>query len=421
MAHIKKQIINWLVVILIILVTLEIIPFLMGKMFLPEGYSRKQIKQELNLASTINRDSTIQLAGEEGGYLGEHLLHPYLGYVSIPREGYNEYGFYGTGPLLKKSKERLNICITGGSVAKQLYQVAADRIAANLKNDPAFAGREINIISLALGGFKQPQQLFAVNYMMALGAEYDIVINLDGFNEIVLPYSDNLPFKVFPSYPRHWNIYSRKKLDQKVILQMGQQAAIKEQREKARERMTGSFLRQSNFVLFLWKISDQQKQNRLLTIEAALRKAIETKEAGYQSTGPAYQVNDTSGFIRSQAVFWAQTSRQLAALASTNGFGYYHFLQPNQYDEGSKKLTREERDIAYEQGPFAYKAAARIGYPMLRDEGVTLINSGVNFTDLSGIFKNESRTVYSDKCCHFNQLGYFTIADNITEQILAGH
>ncbi|MEZ5147756.1 MAG: hypothetical protein R2759_11970 [Bacteroidales bacterium] len=415
----KKQIINGLVTVLIILATLEIIPFLAGKVFIHDGYSRREIKRELLVESVTNQDSTIQLANDDGGYLGEHLLHPYLGYVSVPRSGYNELGFFGPNPILKKGDDVVNICITGGSVAKQLYQVAADRIRNNLEKDQAFSGKKVNIISLALGGFKQPQQLLSVNYMMALGAEYDIVINLDGFNEIVLPLSDNLPFKVFPSYPRHWNIYSRKKLDQRVILQMGKQAELHEKRESSRRRLANSIFRQSNFVLFLWKISDQQKNNKILQVEAELRRNIENKESDYQSTGPFYDVPDTITFLKDQVDFWVNTSKQLSALAKDGNFRYYHFLQPNQYDEGSKVLTEEELNIAFEAGPFAYKTAAQKGYPLLRTGGEKLLNDGVNYTDLSGIFKNERRSVYSDKCCHFNELGYFTIADAITDKILA--
>jgi hypothetical protein len=48
-----------------------------------------------------------------------------------------------------------------------------------------------------------------------------------------------------------------------------------------------------------------------------------------------------------------------------------------------------------------------------------LKKEGVNFTDLSLLFKNEKRTVYNDKCCHFNQLGYEMIADQICREILS--
>ena len=36
-----------------------------------------------------------------------------------------------------------------------------------------------------------------------------------------------------------------------------------------------------------------------------------------------------------------------------------------------------------------------------------------NFTDLRLIFKSESRTVYSDNCCHLNSLGNRLLAKEI--------
>jgi hypothetical protein len=414
----KKQISNILIVLFILLIILEFSPYLMGRFLLVEGFSRAEIKKALLDQTGISKDSTVIEGTDDGGYLGEHLLHPYLGFVSIPRAGYNQFGFPGPDPITRKDDQTVNICITGGSVAKQLYQFTKDRMIRSLQQHDAFKNKKIEIVLLALGGFKQPQQMLSVNYFMTLGAHYDMVINLDGFNEIVLPYSDNLPFGVYPSYPRHWNIYSRKRMDQKVILQLGKQAELKNRQEHARQRLARSFLRHSNFILLLWKISDLNKHNQVLVSEAKLREIIEKQGTDYQSTGPPFTVRDTTRFFRQQAVFWAQSSRQIHSLSQTGGFQYFHFLQPNQYDEGSKPLTAEEMDIAFEQGPFSYKDAARQGYPMLRTEGEKLLESGMNFTDLSLLFKNETRTIYSDKCCHFNQLGYNALADQITRIIM---
>jgi hypothetical protein len=100
------------------------------------------------------------------------------------------------------------------------------------------------------------------------------------------------------------------------------------------------------------------------------------------------------------------------------GFHYLHFLQPNQYDKGSRQLTDEEMELAFEPGPFPYKEAVGLGYPLLKEEGRRLVQKGVHFTDLSKMFIDEKRTVYSDKCCHFNQLGYDLLADSIAVQIL---
>jgi hypothetical protein len=52
------------------------------------------------------------------------------------------------------------------------------------------------VVKATIGGYKQPQQLMALNWFMALGGEFDIVINLDGFNDVALPALENVPTRI---------------------------------------------------------------------------------------------------------------------------------------------------------------------------------------------------------------------------------
>jgi hypothetical protein len=408
---------NGLIPLFVVIITLELSPYVLGRIFLHQSFSRKEIRNELKAEET-NKATIDQKNNNPDGYLGDHILHPYLGFVSIPHPNYNAFNLPGENPVIKKTPDALNVVIMGGSVAKDVYTYTGERIQQILRTSKSFEHRKINLVVFALGGFKQPQQLIALNYFMALGAEYDIVINIDGFNEMVLPFADNLPNHVFPSYPRHWNIYARKKLDSKVMLVMGKQAVINERIKQNKAFMAGSILQVSNFALFIWKVTETKQKAGMAKLEAQLRTIMESSESDYQSTGIYTTVTDTLAFFREQAEFWRRSSRQIAQLEQSAGFDYFHFLQPNQYDEGSKTLTEQEMNMAFESGPFAYKEGARIGYPLLREQGILLKNEGVNFTDLSMLFKNENRTVYNDKCCHFNQLGYEMIADQICKEIL---
>jgi len=94
-------------------------------------------------------------------------------------------------------------------------------------------------------------------------------------------------------------------------------------------------------------------------------------------------------------------------------------LQPNQYYGDSKKLTGEELRIAYEHEPFAYKTAVQLGYPFMVNQGKHLKDQGINYLDLTLMYKNETRTIYNDKCCHFNELGYNLMAEEILQTILS--
>lgn len=399
----------------IVLLTAEFAPFIVGSIFLQGGYSRSEILDELKDLRDTDTIKTANTAADN--YLSEHILHPYLGYVHQPDEYYNNYGYPMQDPLLKRSGEVLNVCLTGGSVAKQLFQESGEEIRNQLQNIEKFKNKKINLVSVALGGYKQPQQLLALNYLMSLGSEFDYIINLDGFNEVVLPFADNLPFRIHPAFPRHWNVYSRKGLDKEMALFLGRQTVLSQDSQERKRRLSTSLFRYSNLVLFIWKIREQEQYIKIQKIESEMRIHASQEEIDIQRNGPEYNFTDTLAFFKDQAEYWARCSRLMNALANESSVKYLHFLQPNQYLDGSKTLTSEELEIAFVDGDFEYKTAVHRAYPLLIQEGLYLKEDGVQFFDLTQLFKNEQETVYSDKCCHFNKKGYDAIATAVVQAI----
>ena len=418
--NLKKRLQYLLFLVIIIPLTIELSPYALSPLIYKQSFSRKNLQSELlrQYEKQVEKDVKSNKNESENEYLGDHILHPYLGFVNVPNKNYNRFCFPGADPITHKSADTLNVCLTGGSVALGLYNTSRDRIIERLKTSKYFKDKEIKIVLFALGGFKQPQQLLALNYFLSLGAQYDIVINLDGFNEIVLPFSDNLPSHVFPSYPRHWNIYSRKSLDSKVQLLLSKQVALKEKQRNTDRFFVKSYLYKSNFGLLFWGGLNTDNKSSSFQLEGQLRTAISQSGSDYQSRGPVEIVKDTSLFFTEQAELWQRSSTMIGNIGKTAGFDYFHFLQPNQYYQNSKELTEEELTIAYEHQPFAYKTAVQTGYPILIKQGQQLSDNGINYFDLTLIFKNEKRTVYNDKCCHFNKLGYNLIADKIAQSIV---
>ena len=92
---------------------------------------------------------------------------------------------------------------------------------------------------------------------------------------------------------------------------------------------------------------------------------------------------------------------QLAALSQANDIAYFHFLQPNQYLKGSKRLTEWEQKNAFNANwEYPWKKAVRAGYPLLSKAGERLRASGVEFFDLTMAFEKELGNIYKDSCCH---------------------
>jgi len=273
--------------------------------------------------------------------------------------------------------------------------------------------------------------LLLLTFTIYLGAEYDVIVNLDGFNEVVLPLTDNLPNKVFPHYPRIWNFYADKGLSLTNVAQVAELMSLRERQLALSRTFSNPLLRSSNFMLILWEGFDRRfefeaQQAYLALVDMARRW---NPDASY---GPASDLAQRSGaYFRDAVSRWAQASTQMRDLATASGARYFHFLQPNQYVEGSKVFTGEERRFAdvdayagqefpYHPSVRNYKRAAQLGYPLLIESGAALAERGVRFVDLTMIFSEVRETIYRDACCHYNLSGYEIIAERMAREILRG-
>jgi hypothetical protein len=139
--------------------------------------------------SVIHSDQRVTAAGGEWPAVSSHqAVHPYVGYVLDPDalEGVNSLGFLQfPQDIPRRAPGRTVVALTGGSVAMMLYEGAGDRLRQEIER--RLPGQQVDICCLAVLGHKQPQQIMAVNYLGCLGAEFDVVVNLDGFNEIAFP------------------------------------------------------------------------------------------------------------------------------------------------------------------------------------------------------------------------------------------
>ena len=405
-----------LLVLLLCLAAAEASPWLLG-LIIGNPYDRAATLEALGTEVPVD---TLQAERPAEEYLGDHYLHPYLGYVSVPLNDRNRFGLPGADPLHPGAPDTVNVVLLGGSVAMGLHTFAEDRLLRGLQRVPAYRGKSFRVAVLALGGYKQPQPLQALSWFLAQGAHVDLVLALDGFNDIVLPVCDNLPFGIHPNYPRHWNMYARKRLDPKVQRILAGQLAVAEHREARRRRLAASHLRHSNVALLLWRSRDARDAAELADLEQRLRTTMEHAGADLQVTGPVRNVTDTAAYRAEQADLWMRSSMQVNALARAHGAAYFHFLQPTQYVPGSKPIGPKEAAVALAEGPFCYRDAVEEGYPLLIDRGARLNAAGVNFHDLTSVFRSEPRAMYSDACCHFTTPGYLRIAEAMADAVVEG-
>jgi hypothetical protein len=363
--------------------------------------------------------------------LSEHsmMIHPYIGMVYRPPQtsphgadqqsyGISEYGFHDTAsPIHQRAPGRVIIGVMGGSVARQLVEDSQELLARELAQHPQFQGRTFEFVHLALDGGKQPQQLMILNYLLTLGAEFDIIINLDGVNESALPGMDNVPFGVSAAFPRKWNILLAGVGSRHMMLAVGHLMVLKRQKHDCAIWYDSFPLRYSPTGLLLWSIRNNRYDRLLIERQEAISRLSE-QEGRFDTSGPQETFESEQQLLEHCVEIWARSSIQLHHLCRANGIRYFHFLQPNQYLVGSKPMGAAELNKATNKAsPFA--RPVRIAFPLMQAQASRLTAAGVEFTDLTLVFVDHPEPIYKDDCCHVTPRGDEIMAVAIAAKIKA--
>ena len=356
-------------------------------------------------------------------------IHPYLGWVLDPQamthmdvggaaRPLNKLGFLDDGPgVQKRDPHVVLVGITGGSVAMQLSWMGAATLSERLEADPAFAGKQVKFVRLALSGYKQPQQLMAMNYLLALGGELDYLINIDGYNELALSVEENYVHQTSMAYPRMWDHRLQDVVDPRLSSVSAQLLILRGRRQTLASLVARSWLRHSRTANYLWLHTDRWLQRRQYALGNQVRIHQETHGHSFARSGPANSVADENAAVKEAIQLWARCSRQLHQVCQANDIRYLHVVQPNRHHAGSKPLNEQEQS----QCMATNRATARLiesAYPLVVAAGKRLRDEAIPVCDLTQLFAAETDTIYSDCCCHFNQRGNILLAEAIAEALL---
>jgi hypothetical protein len=354
------------------------------------------------------------------------VIHPYVGFVedptahwTAPREGYDrragELGFPDNKESLfqEPSDKRAVLGVFGGSVAALFASHGGGaELARLLQEIPRFAGKRVSVLCLAAPGYKQPQQLMILNYLLTLGARFNVVLNIDGFNEVAIPPADHMRSGVFPHYPRGWYVRVAD-LDPEMRKALGAAVYLRDGRARRAAAFSRFPLRSSLTAGLVWTVLDRRIQSEASRYEAllfGLRRASEV----YQTRGPRAGYRTEAELFRDLSAVWRRSSLLMHRLCASSGIEYYHILQPNQYVPGSKPMGQAERERAW-RADHEYRHGVEAGYPYLIEAGARLRSDGVCFHDLTRVFADVRNAVYEDDCCHFNRLGRRILAAEIAK------
>jgi len=356
-------------------------------------------------------------AGSEAGRENDaqqRILHPYLGWEVV-----------GSVEQLAAEVTRLGagahdgdyeVLIVGGSVADVFGQFGAPRLEERLRGDPRLAGREIYTYKYARGGFKHPQIVFAVQYLLSLGFTPECVVAIDGFNDVALS-NDNATVGSNPVLPStmHWSSLAMNGAVDRVGIELAA-SAIADSRsvENLTELVVDSGLYHSALCGTIAFARTRSLQLRARATSMEYSKRLRERGGKLVTAGPPFTGKGRPA-IEDGVRAWEQGSRSLRAICEARGIRYVHVLQPTLHDPGAKPMTAEERD----KGRIGetWLEGVTVGYPLLRAAGERLATGGEDYLDASRVFESATQTLYYDNC-HFGPEGNKILADFVADHML---
>ena len=336
----------------------------------------------------------------------------------------NNFGFASPYdfPYAKKDPREFVVGIFGGSVAAWFCQLGAPRLLDQLAKRPAFRGRTLVPLCLSHEGYKQPQQALLLTYFLLRGQRFDLVINIDGLNEVALAgLNDERGVDV--SMPSVMHLDGLRDLIDGATLtseKVRSLAAIDAHRQ--RMNSVASWLSRTRFASIFVVLE------RYYRIEEARYQAERVRFAALPSAGAAGQsaLFITPSIARGEkplfdeiADLWLRGSIAMHDALAAQGLPYVHVLQPNQY-VGNRRFGAEEARIALNpESPF--KRGAEHGYPRLTAalRALPAPANGWQIVDATHAFDTEPAPVYVDDCCHYTARGNEILADVVLGAVLA--
>lgn len=342
--------------------------------------------------------------GRGGPYLEEgDWIATNFGYQAMVRKSADTCCDY---PYKAKPNEYL-VGVFGGSVGTGFaLQAQADgSLAKELERVPGISGKKVIVLNFALPGFRQPQQLTSLAYFLSIGQKFDLILNIDGFNEVVTSWK-NWSDGAEPSFPADslWGAWGRQLEQQNVpVAQRGfhlaNYHALAVRASKDSEDICVTAI-----CYYRHKVTGLYHAWRVGAERASLPEKSEQRSIFPTKIISAFPEN--FNVFTYTAELWRRSSVGMASLAKSNNAQYVHLLQPNQW------FT--------EAGPYSPIAGDHIykwvidpvnqGYPELRSKIPALELANIPFFDYSLIFKGvPERNVYYDDCCHYKKEGYLMI------------
>ena len=333
----------------------------------------------------------------------------------------NNFGFDSPYhyPIVKSDREFI-VGIFGGSVSVFFCLAGVDQLVAHLQRHEFFKDRTIVPLCMAHEGYKQPQQLLVLAYFLSIGQTFDLVINIDGFNEVALSaLNDQQGVDISMPSVSHLlpliNLIDQGTLTPEKLQSL---AAISQYKQRLNS-LTGTLQRNrlASIGVLLERYRSliakryEEESRRFATLQSA------PSDRSLVSAIPPTEQRVGAMLYEDIARNWAQASVLMRDMLTARRIPYVHALQPNQYS-ASRTFTAEEAKVAL-NASSPYKPGVEQGYPALLAQAASRgMTKTAGFLDATHLFDHETRPMYVDNCCHYTAAGYRLLADAIADTAL---
>ncbi|MCK6448429.1 MAG: hypothetical protein L6Q99_18725 [Planctomycetes bacterium] len=364
------------------------------------------------VTSLTSRLPTTQESPAPETQAGEtEVLHPYFGFDTLAMQTQ-----MSRDATASQAEKGVDVLVVGGSVSALFCGTGTRRMNELLRASPEFRQGPIRILLGGRGAYKQPQSANVLAYELSIGVEPEIVILIDGFNDVAIA-AQNFAERTHPLYPwsSNWLLFAANPLsrpgvlDRMVDVRAKQRRVVELGKFALDWRLDGSALAGT---LVLRRLARLQTEAGSAYDE--LTQTFANEHVGRVERGPPFRGGVEEARRRSVEA-WMEGSISMWSACRARGIRFLHVLQPTLHDEGSKPLTDDERKNG--TAHVSWMEGAKKGYPLLRAGGAELARRGVPFLDASRIFADVEQTLYYDNC-HFGDEGNRLLAEAIAKRLL---
>lgn len=327
----------------------------------------------------------------------------------------NNLGFFSAYDYPYSTKDNDYVVgVFGGSVAQWFALQAREYFVYLLKDEfPALADKDIVILNMAQGGYKQPQQLILLNYLLALGQNFDLIVNIDGFNEVALA-KNNQNKNVHEGFPSAYALLSlvelsdSQSISQEQFLLLARSLTLKNKLKNLEiDIQKSSFSSAALFrTLYSYYIDHQYQQ---------VAYELNYLQTNRNEESIIYIQPADSHTGRPNLMLWQRSVAQMQALSRQLDISFLSILQANQYYTNHIFSEKEALIALSPRSP--YRQVISSNYPDLELLVGEMKEQGIHIESAVSIFDQEARAVYVDSCCHYNPLGNEILAAFIVEEI----